>query len=313
MHVRQRLNRRQQQFQKTRQELLEYQTQEAARPIPPTARLSLAAFSAKYLLAAAHDCSLIPLVPACDFHRDLCRELEWITLSPNRPHRTNWLAPRGSAKSSWGSFAFPIWCLAYGLEPVVMIVSETQMMARQLLRSIRQVFQKNEQLRRDIPGSAPGSLWQQDAIQLANGSMLMCVGTGGNKRGTKEGPIRPTLFVIDDCQSKEAIWSLNQRTRDWEWLTRDIIPMGATRANFVNLATALHRECIACKLAGENSTGWKTRTYRAIVQAPVRMDLWEVWSGLLHERRLGDGEEASEQAAARAKAYFEQNRVEMER
>lgn len=273
-------------------------------------RLHLSTFAAQHLQAEANDGTLIPLAPGCDFHRELCRDLEAMTLSANRPIRLNWLAPRGSAKSSYSTFAFPLWLAAYNLEPYVMIASETQTLACKLLRNIRSEIERNDVLRTTFPGISKGPLWRDDALQFANGVLIQCIGTGGSVRGSRERASRPSLVIIDDCQDKKTIWSELQRSRDWDWLTRDLLPLGSPRTNFVNVATALHRECVACKL--QEHTGWKTKVYKAIEVMPSRLDLWVEWENILHSRLPEDGKEATERAAERARVYYEQNRVEMD-
>ncbi len=68
------------------------------------------------------------------------------------------------------------------------------------------------------------------------------------------------------------------------------------------LGTALHRECIVCKL--QNTPGWETHLFRSIIEWPRRLDLWAAWEAILHDRQRPDPE-------GRARAFYEANREAM--
>src|SRR5258708_3765402 len=76
------------------------------------------------------------------FHRWLTIELE--TLHQRRGTRLDVIAPRGSAKSTWSSFAYPLYCAVHGLEPYIQIVSDTTAQAWIWLEAIRKELQDNE-------------------------------------------------------------------------------------------------------------------------------------------------------------------------
>src|SRR5690606_6187817 len=75
----------------------------------------------------------------------------YFSLPPSRLHR--WLegtlpalprgsrlaviAPRDSAKSTWLSFAWPLYCAVHGRERYILLVAETADQARRYLRSLR--------------------------------------------------------------------------------------------------------------------------------------------------------------------------------
>src|SRR5438128_7185332 len=54
------------------------------------------------------------------FHQWLVSELD--TLHPRRGTHLGVIAPRGSAKSTWASFAYPLRCAVEGYEPYIQIV-----------------------------------------------------------------------------------------------------------------------------------------------------------------------------------------------
>lgn len=272
------------------------------------APLRLLDFAANFLKAEAGGQN-VPLRPACAFHEELCRTLE--AMPGRRPIKEAWLAPRGFAKSSYVSYAFPLWAACERLEPYVLIISESDPLATKMLRNIRRQLERNRPLLERYPDAGKGALWQYNILELLNGCVIQCAGTGAAIRGVREGETRPTVIIADDLQKKEHVYSELQRERDWDWWQSDIMPLGSPRTNMFVVGTALHRDCIACKLQG--ATGWNSKTFKSITTMPARMDLWTQWENILHERRTEDGEHATERAAERALAFFEANRVEMEK
>lgn len=111
--------------------------------------------------------------------------------------------------------------------------------------------------------------------------------------------MRPTLIVIDDPQNKDHITSFLQRERAWEWLTKDVLSAGEPSTNVVVLGTALHRDCIVCKL--QSTPGWRSRVFKSITRWPIRMDLWKAWEEILFD---WDDEKREENA----RAFYEEHR-----
>lgn len=254
--------------------------------------LPLLAWANKYLASAFSD-------PPSRFHLWLAEELDG--LRQKRGQRLSVQAPRGSAKSSWASYAYPLREALEGREPFIVIASDTSGQAQTFLRQIRSAIEDNELIRRDYPhSSGKGPIWRDSHIRLRNGVEVLALGTGGKVRGRKTaGNRRPTLCLIDDPQNKDHIVSPLQRERSWEWLTKDMLSSGEPTTNYVVLGTALHRDCIVCRLA--STPGWRSQVFRSIITWPVRLDLWAEWEQQLHDYDNPDREQA-------ARAFYEANK-----
>lgn len=260
-----------------------------ARPLPP-----FRAWALDYLPA------YFPCAPSA-FHDWLAGELG--TLHLRRAQRLNVLAPRGSAKSTWATTAFPLWLAVHGLEPYVVLTSDTGAQAEKYLDAIRNEFESNDLLARDYPHLAgPGPVWRGDRVRLANGTMIEALGTGTKLRGRKNRQDRPSLVVVDDPQNKDHIISALQRERSWDWLTKDVCNAGSPATNIVVLGTALHRDAIVCRL--QRTVGWRSYHFRSIVQWPARMDLWREWEEILHDHEDPECE-------AKARAFYVRHRGAM--
>lgn len=247
------------------------------------------------------------------FHDWLVGELNDLHRRKSGPKKINVLAPRGAAKSTWISIAYPLYCAVYRLEPYIVLTSDTGAQASKYLDSIRHELETNERLKQDFPhATGKGRVWRQDAIVLRNGVRIESLGTGTKLRGRKHGQHRPTLIVVDDPQNSGHILSELQRERSWDWLTKDVLNAGGPVTNYLVAGTALHVDCIVCALHGMSdnekfqSAGWDSHLFASIEQWPDRMDLWAKWQSILQSWDNPD-----RQAAARR--FYDRHEATMDK
>jgi len=236
----------------------------------PEDALPLLAWSRKYL-------SRHFTLPPSGMHRWLEARLRESIVA--RGAKINAIGPRGSAKSTLVSLAWPLYLAVEGREPYLWIVSDTKDQARTHLENIKAELLDNPQLAKDYPDAVgQGSVWRATAIKLRNGVVVESYGTGQGIRGRKRREHRPTLIVCDDLQNDQHIESADAREHSRQWFHGTLLKAGTSRTNVVNLATALHREALALELA--RTPGWTSHTFRAIEQWPQETSLWEEWEAL---------------------------------
>lgn len=212
------------------------------------------------------------------------------------------IAPRGNAKSTWGTLFFPLYCALEGLENYIWIISDTIGQADAHLSNIGAELLENEELQRAYPSETKGARVKAGDIQLGNGVRIQAFSTGQKLRGRRKKQHRPSLVVLDDPQNDEHVVSPEQRAKHWDWLTKALLKAGNLRTNFLVLGTALHRECIVCRL--QQTPGWESRKFQAIQRWPTRMDLWAEWE------QIYSTPENPERAAA-AREFFRQHEPSM--
>ncbi len=241
-------------------------------------------------------------LPPSPFHDWLSGRLD--RLRTERGTRLCVLAPRGAAKSTWSTQAYPLYCAIHGLEPYILLTSDTNDQAEGYLRSVRQELEENHALAAAYPHAA-GKLAtsQQRRIVLRNGVKVEAIGTGGKVRGRKERQHRPSLVIVDDPQNRDHMISEVKRGRSWDWFMRDLMNVGSPQTNYVVLGTALHPDGIVTRL--QKAAGWEGSVWKSVVQWPRRMDLWQVW-----EEILFDWDDLAREE--KALAFFEAHRAEME-
>ncbi|HEY1192198.1 MAG TPA: hypothetical protein VGE74_31525 [Gemmata sp.] len=241
--------------------------------------------------------------PPADFHHQFDEQLH--RLHTRRGSRLNYIAPRGGAKSTWVTLAYPLRAALEAWEPYTLVLSDSSDQANLLLGHIKKELEENETIREVYPdASGEGPEWNESRIRLNNGVLIEALGTGKKVRGRRNRSDRPSLIVFDDIQSNEDMTSPVKRQRDWAWAMREVIPAGDERTNFLGVGSAIHREAVAVRLGA--LPGWSGHTFRAVHSWPARMDLWEEFGRLA--TNLTD-----RMREATARAFYAWHKAEMDR
>jgi len=259
------------------------------------ARFDLLAWGRRYL--AEHFAQ-----PPSALHRWLAERCDEMAVS--RGLKINILGPRGGAKSTIGTLAFPLCAALERWEQYIWIVSDTRHQACAHLENIKSELLDNRRLAADYPDAAGrGPVWRAGAITLRNGVTIEAFGTGQRIRGRRRRAARPTLIICDDLQNDGHIQSLVQRERSRMWFHGTLLKAGTPRTNLLNLATALHRDALAMELC--RNPDWEARVFRAITAWPDDMALWQAWEAIYTDVERTDAKQA-------AHAFFEEHRAAME-
>jgi hypothetical protein len=238
------------------------------------------------------------------FHVDLYADLR--DFHRTRGSRRNYRAPRGSAKSSIGTKGYALYCAVEGIEPFTLILSDAGPQAKEFLEDIRGELEENPRLAANYPDAVgKGPVWRADDIVLRNGCRIKTKGSSGKIRGAGKRADRPSLVIGDDLNGDDDAFSKTLRERKLNWFKKAIQNIGDPYTNMLDFGTPIHRDAVVCQLTdGEISAGWETRSYRAIIRWPDRMDLWDTWMQL--RLNLGDADRA-----VTSDAYFAANREAM--
>jgi len=241
-------------------------------------------------------------LPPSGLHRWMAEHLD--AARRTRGTKLNVLGPRGAAKSTLGTLAFPLREALEGAEPYIWIVSDTKHQACAHLENLKAELTENRRLLADYPDAAGrGPVWRSNAITLRNGVTIEAFGAGQRLRGRRRRENRPTLILCDDLQNDGHIASALQRERSRGWFHGTLLKAGAARTNVVNLATALHRDALAMEL--HRAPGWTSRVFRSIVQWPENMSLWQQWEAIYSDLTKPRPRET-------ARAFYERNRAAMD-
>ena len=228
--------------------------------------------------------------PPSRMHRWLAERFD--AVFPNRGIKMNVLAPRGSAKSTIGTLAYPLREALHGNEPYIWIISDTRSQAYAHLENIKNELEENDMIRKHYPDtSGKGPVWRSSGIMLKNGVVIEAYGTGQRLRGRRHRQHRPSLILCDDLQNDDHISSTTSREHSRSWFHGTLMKAGNQKTNILNLATALHREAIGFELT--ERPGWISRVFRAIEKWPENLSLWEQWETIYSQP---DDPDANEKA-----------------
>jgi len=210
-------------------------------------------------------------------------------------------APRGNAKSTIVTQIGVIWCLVTGRKRYPVIVMDALDQALPMLEAIKAELEFNPRLRMDFPeATGQGRVWQVGTIVTANDAKVQVFGSGKRMRGLRHGPHRPDLVIGDDLENDENVRSPEQRDKLESWLKKTVLSLGPAddSMDVVIIGTILHYDSVLNRLI--NNPLWKSRKFRAIIEWPHNMSLWDKWEEIL----LNDGEEP-------AKAFYDERHTAM--
>ncbi|MXS82262.1 phage terminase large subunit [Nitrosomonas oligotropha] len=211
-------------------------------------------------------------------------------------------APRGNAKSTIVTQIGVIWCLVTGRKKYPVIVMDALDQALPMLEAIKAELEFNPRLMMDFPeATGQGRVWQVGTIVTSNDAKVQVFGSGKRMRGLRHGPHRPDLVIGDDLENDENVRSPEQRDKLEAWLKKTVLSLGAAddSMDVVIIGTILHYDSVLNRLI--NNPLWKSRKFRAIIEWPHNMSLWDKWEEIL----LNDGEEA-------AQAFYDERKAAMD-
>ena len=164
-------------------------------------------------------------------------------------------APRGHAKSTWGSIAFPLWCAVSGRKAFIQQVSDTLDQAKGFVEASRTVLQESPRLRTDfglVECEGPEGTLDISVPDLPDGSRpdirlvrIQAFGTGQKLRGRTYLGRRPDLVILDDAENDEAVENPARRKKLRQWFIKAVIPaLDPARGALLVLGTILHDDSL---------------------------------------------------------------------
>ncbi|STZ07205.1 phage uncharacterized protein, C-terminal domain [Moraxella caprae] len=201
-------------------------------------------------------------------------------------------APRGEAKSTLVSQLYNLWKIVRGITKYSLIVMDSLDQAYPMLEAIKAELEFNPRLKSDFPDVAGvGRVWQAGTIVTKNGIKVQVAGAGKKLRGLRHGPYRPDTATLDDIENDENVRNPEQRDKLNSWLTKTIMPLGAAGEKFdiIYIGTILHYDSVLNRTL--NNAGWESARFKAIIQWPENMALWDEWECLYKSKQIDEANE----------------------
>lgn len=204
-------------------------------------------------------------------------------------------APRGEAKSTVVSLVFVLWCAITGRKHYPIIIMDAFEQAVEMLEAIKAELEASPRLASDWPEACGASrVWRAGCIVMANNVKIEAFGSAKRIRGRKHGPFRVDLVVGDDFENDENVLSPEQRDKLESKITKGWLSLGPVddSMDVVLIGTVLHYDSVLSRFL--KNPLWHSKVFRAILQWPDRMDLWDRFEELL----LNGDDPASAEASA---------------
>ena len=197
--------------------------------------------------------------------------------------KANFLAPRGSSKSTCMAVIYPLHCVFYKYlyeefempcDHFILILSRTYENAIDRIKDIRTEIEYNEAFQH-LKGDKK---WSERQSVTSNGVILAPQSRGGKVRGSLIGPHRPSLVIMDDLDDLDSIRNPKRLEKDMDWWESDLMQCGDENTNFICVDTVKAGKAIAYGL--RNKPGWTTRSFPAIekpaeLKHPRHEALWK--------------------------------------
>lgn len=257
------------------------------------------------------------------FHREISDIIDHIS-NVNRNGKVAVAAPRSHAKSSYLSKGEPLREICFRKRRYIILLSETPTVAMGNLDWISTQLKYNKKLREDFghllsPSQNENSLdnrnefiaWEKKSDDTPR--LLTRVESASSNqalRGRNWLGIRPDLIICDDLEDvRSNAGTKEQRQKLADWFHSTVMPLGDPKGEttaFIYMGTIVHAESLLNDVIN-NRADFKSVKYKAIIDEPLRMDLWEQCRTLYLDHEL-----PKEQRKERAEAFYSEHRAEMD-
>lgn len=154
---------------------------------------------------------------------------------------------RGSAKSTFGSLALPLWAALEhpALYPFIIPIADTQLQSKINIANIKHELETNELILNDYGDMRSDEEWQKENMLLKNGVRILARSRGQKVRGLRHREHRPKLIVIDDPEDLEWVRTKENRDKTERWLRSEVIPaIEEAEGRLILIGNLLHTDAL---------------------------------------------------------------------
>ncbi|MBX3588842.1 MAG: phage terminase large subunit [Ramlibacter sp.] len=241
-----------------------------------------------------------------EMHKYVYRRIPQIVHSA-QGQRDAMAAPRGEAKSTKISMSAVLWMLLTGVKWYPIIVMDAFEQAAEMLEAIKAEYEANPRLASDFPDQVgQGPVWRAGVIVTRDGRKVEAFGSNKKIRGRRHGPHRPDFAVLDDIENDENVNTPAQRDKLERFVTKGVLNLGPPDDSMdaFLVGTVLHYDSVLARFL--RNPLWNRKVFKAVIQWPSNMQLWEEFEGLLLNA------EDPQAGMSAAMALYHQHQAEMD-
>lgn len=194
--------------------------------------------------------------PFCSVHRSILSLLD-----DDSKRLVAIAAPRGFGKTTLIGLCFIARQALFRHAPYIVYISATASEAAAKVKTLARELQENE-LIKTLFGDLKGVKWAEEKgeIELVDASgkpfcYIQAKGAGNQIRGLKWGRHRPSLFLVDDLESKDDAQSEDMRKKLKKWFFGDLLGAldnsDASTSRVILIGTVVHQDSLLSNLIDE--------------------------------------------------------------
>jgi hypothetical protein len=196
--------------------------------------------------------------PFCPLHREILSLLD-----DDAKRLVAIAAPRGFGKTTLIGLCFTARKALFKHAPYIVYISATAAEAAQKVKTLARELTENE-LIKEIFGDLRSDKWAEEKgeIELSDSSgkpfcFIQAKGAGNQIRGLKWGKHRPTLFLVDDLESKDEAQSEENRKKLKKWFFGDLLGAmdnsDSSTSRLILIGTVVHQDSLLSNLIDEKT------------------------------------------------------------
>ncbi len=194
--------------------------------------------------------------PFCPLHRTILDLLD-----DDSKRLVGIAAPRGFGKTTLIGLCFTGRKALFRHAPYIVYISATAAEAAQKVKTLARELVENEVIK-ELFGNLQGVKWAEEKgeIELVDETgtpfcFIQAKGAGNQIRGLKWGKHRPSLFLVDDLESKDDAQSEEQRKKLKKWFFGDLLGAldnsDASTSRVILIGTIVHQDSLLSNLIDE--------------------------------------------------------------
>ncbi len=195
-------------------------------------------------------------IEPASFHPELLN-----TLGDHEEKMIEIIGFRGSAKSTFGSLALPIWAALEHPDhyKFILPIADTGLQSAINIANIKNELENNPLIKQDY-GEIKGEFvadwtleseeeWQAKNMLLSNGVRILARSRGQKVRGLRHNQHRPKLIVVDDPEDLEWVRTKENRDKTERWLRGEVIPaIDEITGRLIVIGNQLHTDALMARL-----------------------------------------------------------------
>ncbi|NHN31139.1 phage terminase large subunit [Paenibacillus agricola] len=187
-------------------------------------------------------------------------------------------AARGHSKSGMFSNAFPLHQIAYRKRKYVLVISETDGLAKKLIGWVNKQLKFNEKLRADFgpllnEKNTQNERDNEESYITASNALVEASSSGKQLRGKRHGSRRPDLVIVDDPSSTNNEGTKEAREKLVHWFNSVVVPIGTKATAIILVGTMVSATGLLNHVLKRKD--FKSSFHGALVSEPDNPKLWD--------------------------------------